>query len=167
MRTSNLQIPSATKVTGLQTEIPYIPGSVIPLLGAWNVRNTGDAFTQAGIRVTLLADGTWGDRTKLVIFENGTGDEGANKLTAGNWSTTYPMTIGPMSFDSMTEVQEPSETLRFEVFLIADELWDEHKSGWWVVEMKMFDLYIGKEAETSRGGIESTYEVRNFFRLVN
>ena len=74
-----------------------------------------------------------------------------------------------MSWDSATEVNEPGVTLRFELNLLASRLWDEHKNRWWVLEMKMMDLNSGKEVQNSNTVpvIDSTYELRNFFKLVD
>ena len=84
MRTARvLQVPRM-EGPALNTEIPYIPGSVIPILGAWDVRNTGDALANAGIRVTLLADGAWGDHTKLVLKEDGIIDDTLNLIASAN-----------------------------------------------------------------------------------
>ena len=171
MRTARvLQVPSM-KGPDLNTEIPYIPGSVIPIKGAWDVRNTGDALATAGIRVKLKKDRSFprSDEDKLIISEDGEIKKGEEMTGIGGWSTTSPVMLRPMSWDSAVEVSEPAVTLRFEFNLMADELWNAHTDNWWVLEMKMMDLNSGEEAENSNTipVIDSTYEVRNFFRLVN
>jgi len=174
MRTSNLQVPrDMTQVTGQETQIPYIPESIIPISGAWDVLNTGDALTKAGIQVKLKKDRSFprSDEDKLIIKANGEVVDTLN-LTGGNVSANYSNDgayIRSGEYDPRQAGDQGLTRLEFAFSLKADGLWDAHTDNWWVLEMKMIDLYTNEEARSSNTVpvIESTYEVRNFFRLID